>query len=96
MAFRKNDFALRNKVAGVLSVGGARNGGQDRTIQSVQAALFCQQLIIVGESRPGSHPGATVWSGKQKGDVTKDELGMASAESLGRRVAETALLVSGG
>jgi len=93
MDFRKNDFALRNKVAGVLAVGGSRNGGQELTIQSVQAALFCQQLIIVGESRPGSHPGATVWSGKEKGDVSKDELGMASAESLGRRVAETALLV---
>ena len=35
MSFRKEGFALRNKVAGVVSVGGARNGGQEVTIQSI-------------------------------------------------------------
>ena len=88
--FRKNNFALSNKVAGVLAVGGARNGGQEITIQSVQAALFCQEMIIVGDARPGGRIGATVWN-DGNGDVTKDEFGMATATNLGRRVAEVAL-----
>ena len=94
IAFRKNNFALSNKVAGVLAVGGARNGGQELTIQSVQAALLCQEMIIVGDGRPGARIGATVWN-DGTGDVTNDEFGMAAAKNLGRRVAETALRLPG-
>ncbi len=94
IAFRKNHFALSNKVAGVLAVGSARNGGQELTIQSVQAALFCQEMIIVGDAKPGARIGATVWN-DGKGDVTRDEFGMTTARNLGRRVAETALCLAG-
>ena len=90
MAFRKGKFALSGKVGGVLAVGGARNGGQEITIQSVQAALLCQEMVIVGDGRPTGHFGATVWSGGKK-DVTEDTFGMATAKNLGRRVAEVAL-----
>ena len=90
VAFRKNNFALSNKVAGVLAVGGARNGGQEITIQSVQAALFCQEMIVVGDASHGGRIGATVWN-DGSGDVTKDKFGMATARNLGRRVAEVAL-----
>ena len=94
IVFRKGNFALRNKVAGVLAVGGARNGGQELTIQSVQAALLCQEMIIVGDGAPTGHFGATVWSGG-KGEVTDDEFGMATVRNLGRRVAEVALSLGG-
>ncbi|MHC4488906.1 MAG: flavodoxin family protein [Planctomycetota bacterium] len=90
IAFRKNNFALSNKVAGVLAVGGARNGGQELTIQSVQAALLCQEMIIVGDAKPGARIGATIWN-DGNGEVTSDEFGMATARNLGRRVAEVAL-----
>jgi len=93
IAFRKSNFALSNKVAGVLAVGGARNGGQELTIQSVQAALLCQEMIIVGDARPGARIGATVWN-DGKGDVTRDEFGMTTARNLGRRVAEVALKIA--
>lgn len=90
MAFYRDDLALANKVGGVVAVGGTRNGGQEVTIQSVQVSLFCQEMIIVGNGRPHSRLGATVWSGAE-GGVTKDEFGMTTARNLGRRVAETAL-----
>ena len=95
IAFRKDNFALAGKVGGVLAVGGARNGGQELTIRSVQTALMCQEMIIVGDGRPTGHFGATVWSGG-KGGVTNDEFGMATTRNLGRRVAEVALRVAGG
>jgi len=75
-------------------VGSARNGGQELTIQSVQAALLCQEMLIVGDARPGARIGATVWN-DGKGDVTRDEFGMTTARNLGRRVAETALQLAG-
>lgn len=86
----QNDFALSGKVAGVLACGGTRNGGQEVTIHAVQVSLFCQEMILVGNGRPGPRIGATAWSGAE-GGVLKDEFGMTTAKTLGRRVAEVAL-----
>jgi multimeric flavodoxin WrbA len=94
MAFRKNQFALRNKVAGVVAVGGVRNGGQELAIESVQAALFCQEMIVVGDGRPTAHTGATLLNTGD--DISGDEFGLSTAKNLGRRVAEVALRLAGG
>ncbi len=87
-------FDLHNKVAGVVAVGGTRNGGQEVTIQSVQISLFCNEMILVGNGRPSPRLGATVWSGAP-GGVLKDEFGMTTTKALGRRVAEVALRLAG-
>jgi multimeric flavodoxin WrbA len=92
IVFRKT-FALSNKVGGVLAVGGARNGGQEQTLRSVQAALFGQEMILVGDGRPTSHCGATLWNNADD-DIAKDEPGIATAKNLGRRVAEVARLIA--
>jgi multimeric flavodoxin WrbA len=94
IVFYKDNLALSNKVAGALAVGGSRSGGQEVTIQSVQSSLFCQEMIVVGTGEPGPRMGARVWSGAE-GGVTQDEYGMATAKSLGRRVAEAALQLTG-
>jgi len=88
------DYALSNKVAGVVAVGGSRNGGQEATIQSVQMSLFCQEMIVVGNGWPSSRLGGTVWSGAE-GGVLKDEYGMTTTKTLGRRVTEVALRMAG-
>jgi multimeric flavodoxin WrbA len=90
IVFYRDDLALSNKVAGVLAVGGSRNGGQEATAQSVQASLFCQEMIVVGNGRPGARFGGTVWSGIE-GGASEDEYGMATVANLGRRVAKIAL-----
>jgi multimeric flavodoxin WrbA len=87
-------FDPHNKVAGVVAVGGTRNGGQEVTIQSVQISLFCNEMILVGNGRPSPRLGATVWSGAP-GGVLKDEFGMTTTKALGRRVAEVALRLAG-
>ena len=88
------DYVLSNKVAGVVAVGGTRNGGQEATIQSVQMSLFCQEMIVVGNGRPSSRLGATVWSGID-GGVLKDDFGMTTTKALGRHVAAVALQMAG-
>jgi multimeric flavodoxin WrbA len=92
--FRKNDFALADKVAGVIAVGGARNGGQLLAVETVQAALYGQDMIIVGAGKPTTRCGAAIWSQKDA-DVTDDEIGMQAARDVGRRVAEVALRMAG-
>ncbi len=94
MAFRKDNWALKNKVAGVVAVGGGRNGGQELAIQSVQACLFGQQMIVVGQTL--GHGGASIWNEKSlKGDIGANEQNAAEAKGVGRRVAEVALALAG-
>lgn len=90
MVFRQQ-FALRNKVGGALAVGAARNGGQEVTLQTIHAAMLCHDMIIVSEGRPTSRLGGILVSAND--DISKDETGLATARSLGRRVAEVALLL---
>jgi len=86
---RRNKFAWQDVVGGVLAVGQSRNGGQELTIQAVQAALLVQNMIVVSDGPPFSHYGATLVSGVE-GGIEKDENGIATARNLGRRVAELA------
>lgn len=89
----RKTFAWSNKVGGVLAVAGARNGGQEQVLRSVQAAMFGQEMILVGDGRPTAHCGATLWN-NGKDDISGDEPGVATAKNLGRRVAEVARRVA--
>ena len=93
LPIRRNGFVLRNKVAGVLAVGGSRNGGQELTIQAVHAALLIQNCIIVGDGHSTSHFGAICWE-RHPGGIEKDADGLLTATNLGKRIAETVLLVN--
>ncbi|MEA2064627.1 MAG: flavodoxin family protein [Gemmatimonadota bacterium] len=88
--FRRNGWLLKDKVGGVLAVGGVRNGGQELTLQAVRAAMLCHDMICVSDGEPTAHFGATIFSGGQ-GGVEADETGLETARNLGRRVAEVAL-----
>ena len=90
MAFRQQKFALSGKVGGVVAVGAGRNGGQELTLRSVQAALLCQEMIVVGDGQPTAHFGATLVN-DGKDSIAGDEFGISTAKNLGRRVAEVAL-----
>lgn len=87
--FRRNGWVFRNRVGGVLAVGGVRNGGQELAIQAVQAALQCHDMVCVSDGRPTAHFGATVFSGCE-GGVENDDFGLRTARHLGARVAELA------
>jgi len=88
--FRRNGFLFRNRVGGCVAVGGFRNGGQEAVIQSVHAIMLVQDMIVVGDGRPGAHFGGTTWSGHPEG-IEHDAAGLETVRSLGRRVAEVAL-----
>jgi len=86
----RNDFTLSGKVAGVVAVGAARNGGQELVIRSVQASLMCHELLVIGDGRPMSHFGGTLWN-DGKDDISNDEFGVQTAQNLGKHMARVAL-----
>jgi multimeric flavodoxin WrbA len=92
--FRRNGWIFRNRVGGVLAVGGVRNGGQELTLEAVRAAMLCHDMICVGDGRDTGHFGATVFSGGPSG-VGGDEFGLQTTRNLGRRVAEVAMKLCG-
>jgi multimeric flavodoxin WrbA len=84
--FRRNGFLFRNRVGGVLAVGGVRNGGQELTIQAVHAAMLCHDMIVVSDGMKTSHFGGALYSGGD-GGIEKDMDGLATARNLGARIA---------
>lgn len=84
---RRQGLRLKGKVGGVICVGGARNGGQELTIQAVQAALQIHDMILVGD---GSHFGGIVVA-YDPGEAKDDEEGLETVKNLARRVAETVI-----
>lgn len=88
-ALRKPEFLLAGKPVGALAVGGYRHGGQELVIQAIHAAMLCHQALIVGGTDPALL-GAALVSGRETNDISGDELGVASAQKLGQRIAEAA------
>jgi multimeric flavodoxin WrbA len=89
VVFRRNGALLRDKIGGVIAVGGFRHGGQETTIHAVHAAMLIQEMIIVGDGLSTFHFGGTVWSGHPEG-FEKDGFGLETVRNLGRRVASLA------
>jgi multimeric flavodoxin WrbA len=85
---REPKMLLANKPLGVVAVGAFRNGGQEMTIEQIQAAMLCFGMIAVGGNAP-AFQGATVLSTKD--DISADTLGLDTAKKLGAHVAEMAL-----
>ncbi len=85
---REPNMVLANKPFGVVAVGAFRNGGQELTIEQIQAILLCYGMIPVG-GNPPAFQGATVLSTKD--DISGDELGLDTARKLGMHVGQVAL-----
>ena len=46
---RRQNFRLKGKVGCAISVGGSRNGGQEKTVEAIQAWMHIQGMIVVGD-----------------------------------------------
>jgi multimeric flavodoxin WrbA len=49
--FRRQGFRLKDKVGCALTVGGSRNGGQEKAIETIHAWMHIQGMIVVGDDR---------------------------------------------
>jgi multimeric flavodoxin WrbA len=85
---REPTMVLANKPVGGVAVGAFRNGGQELTIEQIQAAMLCFGMIPVG-GNPPAFQSATVLATKD--DISGDTLGLDTARKLGARVAEVAV-----
>jgi len=75
---------LKDKVGGALTVGGARNGGQELTLMQINT-YFLMFDMIVASAEDGFYGG--MGTGNDKGDVKKDKESLDKARGVGRRMA---------
>lgn len=90
---REPKMVLADKPFGVVAVGAFRNGGQELTIEQIQAILLCFGMIPVGGHAP-AFQGATVLSANDS--IAQDDLGLKTAAQLGKHVGEVAVRLAGG
>jgi len=88
VSFRRNGFCFANLVAGCLSVGRSRHGGQELTVMEMARSALIHGMIVVPDAPPTSHFGGNLWSGHPEG-IEGDETGFRTAENLGKNVALT-------
>ena len=75
---------FKDKVGGALTVGGAKNGGQELTLLQIDT-YFLMFDMIVASAETGYYGGMA--TGNEKGDVKKDKEGLEKARGVGRRMA---------
>lgn len=83
MAYTNTEF--KDKVAGGLSVGGGKHGGQELAVW--QIATFCITHDMFFVNAEGGIGGAMA-TGNDLGEVRSDADGLDSARRLGRRMAD--------
>jgi len=87
--FRRNGFLFANKVAGALTVGRSRNGGQELASFDIVRAALIHGMVVVPDAAPTSHFGANLWSGHTEG-IEGDTTGLDTAVNLGVNMARHA------
>ena len=92
---KSNKIELYPKVVGFISIGAKRNGGQETTIISAAWDIMEIGACVVNDGHPISQFGGTCVAGNKE-MVLEDKEGLEMCRNLGRRVAETALILQEG
>jgi len=95
VAKRKKKIPLFPKAVSVVSVGAKRNGGQETTILFAGWELMKMGACLVNDGYPVSQFGGTCVAGL-KGTMRHDEYGKNMCRGVGKRIAETALILEAG
>lgn len=50
LILRRQGYRLKDKAGGAIAVGGSRNGGQEKTIETIHAWMHIHGMIVVGDN----------------------------------------------
>lgn len=70
-------FTLSGKIGGGIACGGARNGGQELTLQCMHTYFLQQDMLAISDGPPGSHSGAAIF-----GNAREDGIGLRTVDAL--------------
>lgn len=87
VVFRRRGFDWENKIAGMLTIGNSRNGGQELAAMDLVTFAMIHGMVVVPDASPTSHFGALLHAGCD-GGVENDSIGLETAINLGKKVGE--------
>jgi len=85
--FGSGETVFDKKVAGVVSVGAKRNGGQETTNIYMLNDFLSRGALITGNGPPTAQYGGTGWAGNL-GSIIDDDFGLKTSMGTGRQVAK--------
>lgn len=85
------EFKMKNKIGAAFAVGGQVSSGKEVTMLTILAAMLGNQMIVV--SGGGAFGASATTEGDSPGIDNKE---LADAKTLGRRVAEVAVMMQRG
>jgi multimeric flavodoxin WrbA len=77
---RRQGFRLKEKVGCAIAVGGSRNGGQEKTIETIHAWMHIHGMVVVGDN---SHFG-----GIAVRPATEDRIGLKTVQASASKVCD--------
>lgn len=84
------------KIAGAIAVGGARNGGQDTTLEGISNMLLASGYLVASGG-VYAYNGGSLWAeGANLEGAKNDEIGLNTVSMIGHRVAVLAQLLKAG
>lgn len=92
---RHQDFALTNKVVGIIAIAGRRSGGAETTITSSWLPFIRNGCLIVGNGDKTCQFGAIGWAGARQ-HILSDEWGLEQVRDIGERIFHVARLIKEG
>ncbi|WP_163327791.1 flavodoxin family protein [Desulfurobacterium thermolithotrophum] len=82
------NWDLKNKICAAISVGATKHGGQEHTLQAIQAWALIHGMIFVADSDPTAHFGCAAVAKQTENGFEIDEWGLQTARSVGKRIKE--------
>ena len=92
---RERKISLYPKVVGFVAVGAKRNGGEETTIVSLSWRVMELGAIVVNDGAPISQFGGVGVAGTLR-QMRYDREGLEVCQNLGKRVAETTMIIQKG
>jgi multimeric flavodoxin WrbA len=93
---KKDPDYFSSRVGGAIAVGGTRNGGQECTINNILGFYQTNGILAVSGGL-GVYGGGSVWSqDKRAKGAEEDTVGIKNVRTIGRKVAEAAVLIKAG
>lgn len=83
---RRNGMLLASKLGAALAVGGSRNGGQEKTIQSIHDWMLINQMTVVGDKETAHFGGICL--GHNQEDIAKDDVGMKTVKNTAENICD--------
>lgn len=92
ITLRRDNYALKNKIGGGITIGASRNGGQELVLNQI-INFFLMQEMLPAADKATAHFGGIAWVPRGS-KPEEDKTGIETCENLGRRIAEVLKLIS--